>query len=123
VFGDWTDEQIAEKAGEFRNNPDAEIEFVEYLKQQRMAMFPNYSDPNISYESLMQPWKTYTSSMWGTPVDETDDVFMKIIQMNDPEEASKLIRSTGFDRGYDKIVNQMTTGIRAGMNRNVRGAV
>ena len=123
TFGAWSDEEIAAKAGELRNNPDGVLEFTEYLKDQRMAMFPAYGDRNVSYAALMQPWKNYTTSTWGVPVEETDETFMKIIQMNDPEEASKLLRSTGFDRGYDKIVNEMTSGIRSGMSRNVRGAV
>jgi len=57
------------------------------------------------------------------PVDETDEKFQEIVQMNDPVEASKMARSIGFERGYDKVVNEMTAGIGSGMNKNVRGAV
>jgi len=123
TFGDWSETDIAAKASQLRNNPDGEIEFVEFLKDQRMAMFPAYSDRNITYTAAMQPWKTYAQSMWGVPVDETDEKFQEIVQMNDPVEASKMARSIGFERGYDKVVNEMTAGIGSGMNKNVRGAV
>ena len=123
TFGDWSGSAIAEQAGILRNNPDGELEFVEFLKDQRMAMFPNYDNRNLSYQAIMQPWKNVTQSTWGVPVEETDETFMKIVQMNDPEAANKLMRGTGFDRGYDKVVNEVSSGIRSGMRNNIRGAV
>ncbi len=123
VYGDWSEEDIATKAGELRNNPDGEIEFVEYLKDQRMATLPNYKDRNISYTAAMQPWKTYTQSQWGVPVDEMDTKFQEIVQLNDPEAASQIVRSAGLERGYDKTRDEVMDGLKTATRTNVRGAV
>jgi len=123
VYGQWTEEQIAKKAGEIRNNPDGEIEFVESLKDQRMAMYPEHGDRNLSYQSIAGPWKAYTQGVWGAPVEDTDEVFQQVIRANDPREAGKLLRTAGVERGYDKTVSDVVSGIQTGMKSNVRGAV
>ena len=122
VYGNWSNEDIAAKAGELRNDPDAQVNFEEYLKDQRMAVYPSYGDRNVSYQAAARPWETFLTSQWGTVPDHTDDVFQQIIQMNDPTEAGKLARQTGFDRGYEKVVNDVSNGISAGSRSNVIGA-
>jgi len=123
TFGQWSDKDVAAKAGSLRNDPDGEIEFVESLKDQRMAMFPNYKDRSVSYESIMQPWKSYTENKWGQPIDELDQSFQTAMGYNDPEKARKLLTQTGFDRGYSKVVGEVSDGIEKGMSSSVRGAV
>ena len=124
VFGDWDEEAIAAKAGELRNNPDAKIEFIESLKDQRMAMMPGYTDRSVSYAAAARPWTSWLSSQWGTPnIDETDSVFQDILQMNNVTEAGKLARRTGFERGYDKVIADTSNGLRAAMRTGTVGAV
>jgi hypothetical protein len=122
IYGDWSEVDIAKKAGELRNDPDAEINFIEYLKDQRMAVYSAYGDREVSYRAAARPWETYLSSVWGIVPDHTDDVFQKVVQMNDPTEAGKLARQTGYDRGYDKVVHDMMSGISVGARANVIGA-
>ena len=123
VWGDWTESEIAAKAGEIRNDPDASQAFVESLKDQRLSLFPNHTDRSLSYEAIARPWMAYAQSIWGSPVDEMDDVFQQALAMNDQTEASKLLRRTGFDRGYDSVVSRVTGGLEGAMASNVRGAV
>lgn len=123
VFGSWSDSEIAAKAAEFRNDPDAEIEFTEFLKDQRLAMYPNYTDRELTYEAIAGPWRSFTASMWGAPVQDTDNVFQRVVQLNNPDEAAKILRGAGFERGYDKIVNEVANGIESGMRSSVRGVV
>ena len=122
VYGDWSEEDIAKKAGEFRNDPDAETNFTEYLKDQRMAVYGNYSDRNVSYAAAARPWRTYLTGQWGFAPDETDDVFQQIVQANDPSFAGELARRTGFNRGYESVVNAAADGIATGSRSNVIGA-
>jgi len=123
VYGQWTDEQIARKAGELRNNPDGEQEFIESLKDQRMSMFPEHTDRNLSYQSIAAPWRTYSQGIWGAPIEDTDEVFQQVLRLNDPREAGKVLRKAGIDRGYDKTISDVVQGMQQGMKSNVRGAV
>lgn len=122
VYGNWSEEDIAKKAGEIRNDPDAEQAFTEYLKDQRMAVYGNYSDREVSYAAAARPWSTFLTGQWGMVPDETDDVFQEIVQMNDPTAAGQLARRTGFDRGYEKSVNDVIGGVSNGSRSNVIGA-
>ncbi len=124
IFGDWDEQAIAAAAGELRNNPDGELELIESLKDQRMAMMPNYTNRNTSYAAAAQPWNTWLTSQWGNPsIDDKDTVFQDIISMNDINEAGKLARRVGFERGYDKVVSDTANGLRGAMNQGTVGAV
>ena len=52
AFGEWSDAEVARMAGRIRNDPDAELNFVEQLKDQRMALLPEYTDRNTSYAAI-----------------------------------------------------------------------
>jgi hypothetical protein len=123
VWGNWSDAEIAAKAGELRNNPDGLIEFIESLKDQRMAMYKNHTDRNLSYEAIAQPWRSYAQSVWGTPIEDTDDTFQAVLQSNDPIEAGKILRREGLNRGIARVFDDMMTGVETGQRINVRGAV
>jgi hypothetical protein len=123
VWGNWSDVEIAAKAGELRNNSDGLIEFVESLKDQRMAMYPNHTDRNLSYEAIAQPWRSYAQSVWGTPIEDTDNTFQSILQVNNPVEAGKMLRREGLNRGVARVFDDMMTGVETGQRTNVRGAV
>lgn len=123
VYGNWTEEEIAKRAGELRNNPDGQVEFIESLKDQRMSMYPEHGDRNLSYEAIARPWRTYSQGVWGAPVEDTDEVFQQVLRANDPREAGKILRKAGLDRGYDKTISDVVSGMQTGMKSNVRGAV
>lgn len=124
IYGDWDEQAIAAKAGELRNNPDAEIEFIEQLKDQRMAVLPNYTDRETSYAAAARPWETYLQGQWGNPsIDASDTTFQEIVAMNDINQAGVMARRVGFERGYDKVVTDTANGIRTSMNQGVVGAV
>lgn len=123
TFGDWSQGDISSAAGRIRNDPDAEQEFIESLKDQRITLFSNYTDRNVSYESIMRPWKNYAENLWGAPADETDTALQQAMAYNDPKQAGDLLMKTGFDRGYDKVVQDVGDGIETGMRSNVRGVV
>jgi peptidoglycan hydrolase-like protein with peptidoglycan-binding domain len=124
VYGQWSEKDIAEAAGVMRNDPaSGETNLIERLKDQRLAAYGNYADRNLSYESIARPWRTVTESVWGEPVDDTDETFQKVLRDNDADESAKLLRKTGFDRGYDRVVNKVSDGLSSATAKNVRGAV
>lgn len=100
----WSDENVAAWAGEYRNNPDAPDELREALSAQRMALYPEYTNPNLTYEDIAAPWRSFMFSQWGEAADEMDPFFSKIVNLNDATAAARLLRTEGLARG-----NQTTT--------------
>jgi len=93
------------------------------LRGQRIALFPEYGDADVTYQDIAAPWKSFTQQVWGVPVDELDVDFQSILQLNDPIEAQKLARQVGSDRGYARVVDSMISDLESGMRSGVRGAV
>lgn len=123
MYGSMSEDEIARQAGLIRNDPDAEQAFIEGLKDQRLALYQNHTDRELSYEAIAAPWRSYSQSIWGQPVDDTDEIFQEVVKMNDGREAGTLLRKVGLERGYSKVLGDVMGGLRAGMQTNVRGAV
>lgn len=95
----WTDNNVAEWAGEFRNNPDAPDQLREILSGQRMALYPEYDNPDLTYEDIAAPWRSFMLSQWGQAPDETDPFFSQVVRLNDASKAARLLRTEGLARG------------------------
>jgi len=121
-FGNWGEDVISSWAARLRNEAEGELYLIETLKDQKEAMYPGYSR-EADYNTIAAPWRSFAAMGWGVAPSENDATLDQLIKMNDANEGGQLVRKTGFERGYDKVVNEMTDGIRAGMNNNVRGAV
>lgn len=109
-FGNWDQGEISRWAGEMRNNPDAMVELVEVLKDQRLALFPNY-DRNATYETIASPWRQFVNNQWGQFPDEDDPMFHNVINMNDAAEAGKLLTKEGLNRGIQTVENRVSTDL------------
>lgn len=120
MYGNWSEEAIAEVAGHMRLDPNYEQQLVEQLKDQRMAMFPEYTDREMSYQAIAQPWKQYFVGAWGQSADETDPFFIEIVRMNDAAEAGKLLRREGLARGVGKVEMDMEKAILSSTGGSVR---
>ena len=105
-LGNAGNAEIAEKAGLLRSDPDAEEQLKSYLEQQRLAMFGNYTNPTLTYNDIVQPYKNLVNQVWGQEVDETQDWFIKMVQDNDIEKAYKTLREKGIDQGVERVQNQ-----------------
>lgn len=99
----WTDQNISEWAGQFRNNPDAKTELTETLRNQRLALFPEYENPNLTYEDIAAPWRGVFRQIWGQIPDETDSLFTRIVRLNDMEAASQILRQKGLEQGNRSV--------------------
>lgn len=123
AHGNWSQDQINRWAGILRNDPDGEIQLTEALRKQRMALFQEYTNPDLTYEDIAGPWRNFVMNMWGEQADETSNDFLKVVRMNDAAEAGKYLRSRGLELGKGKVLNDLAgefSGVReAG---SVRGA-
>jgi hypothetical protein len=119
-----SEEDITKWSGILRDDAvGGEARLIEYLRGQRLALFPEYADATLTWRVISSPWKSLAQSTWGLPVDETDPAFIDIVRANDPNYAMQQLRSLGIDRGYAAIYSDMIAGIEAGMRRSVRGPV
>jgi hypothetical protein len=105
-LGNASNAEIAEKAGLLRSDPDAEEQLKSYLEQQRLAMFGKYTNPTLTYNDIVQPYKNLVNQVWGQEVDETQDWFIRMVQDNDIEKAYKTLREKGIDQGVERVQNQ-----------------
>ena len=103
VFGQWSEKQISEWASKMRRTPDAKDELVAMLRQQRLAVLPEYADQNLTYEDISGPWRNHVASIWGEQPDETDPFFLEILRMNDAYAASAALRKEGLKRGNESV--------------------
>ncbi len=92
----WTDSNVEIWASKFREDPDARLELGELLKRHRLALFPEYDNPNLTYEDIAAPWRGVWSQVWGQTPDEMDPLFMQIVRLNDLGSATQILRKKGL---------------------------
>lgn len=110
-FGNWSEQKIAAWAGRLRNDPDAAVELEELLSRQRLALYPAYDNPNLTYEDISGPWAAEWQRTWGQLPDEMDPLFTQIVRMNDLVGAGKVLRREGLKRNVGKVVGDVVEGI------------
>lgn len=119
----WEDNQIARWAGRLRNDPNAEIEFEETLRRQRLSLFPEYENENLTYEDIAAPWRGFMQQHWGTTPDEMDPVFTKLLRTNDAGENLKLLRNEGMERGNTQVLQDLASDTMRAFGSGVREAL
>lgn len=109
--GNYSDEWVDRWAGELRNDPDARMELEDMLRSQRLALFPEYKDKNLTYEDIAAPWRGVFQQVWGETADETDPLFSRIVRMNDLEAAQEVLRDEGLERSKTQVVDSLVSGL------------
>lgn len=119
TMGDLSEQQVRQWAGRIRNDPDAEIEFREYLQGQRQAMFPGFENPNLTYEDIVQPIRQLVVQTWGQP--PTDEAMLvDLANMQDFQAAQAELRREGLQRGIGNVVNNATGGMLRAVGGQIR---
>jgi hypothetical protein len=107
----WTQDNIEKWAGKLRSDPDARIELEEALRKHRLALFPEYENPNLTYEDIAAPWRGVWSNIWGQVADETNPLFSKIVRLNDRSAAESLLRKEGLKQGNQSVAQNLLSGL------------
>jgi hypothetical protein len=96
---------VAEWAGRLRNDPDAEQDLIEALQGARMANLPNWTNPNLRYADIAPIARGLFSQVWGVSPDETDPLFLDVLNMPDRHEAAKVLRTEGLNQNVGKVID------------------
>lgn len=131
LFNTWlgpafppSDAQVSDWAGRLRTGGEAaRDELLEHLRQQRLALFPEYENENLTYEDIASPWRSFASELWGQRMDETDEVFQKLLKLNDTTEGGNLLRQEGLKRGVQKVTQSALSGLSGVTGGMVRRAL
>lgn len=117
----WKDEEVARWAGAFRNDPDAEDKLNQLLRDQLAGLFPsrNLTDQD-SYESLAAPWRGFYSNVWGQTADETDDLFLQLIALNDASKGRQLLNKAGLESGNRAVTSSFLKSLSQAFGSQVR---
>ena len=112
VFGKLTDAEVSEKAGRLRNDPDYEAALIEQLKNNRLGLFPKYTNPELTYEDIVTPWRNLTTSVWGEAADETQSWWQDMVATNDFTTGTATLRSKGLEMGNNQVTIEATEALQ-----------
>lgn len=119
-----SEEAIQEWSRRFTDNSTlANQQLQEYLREQRLNLYANHTNPNATYEDIASPWRSFVGGIWGFMPDDTDEAFQTILRYNDPELASRKAREVGMERKYEQVVDSAVNDLRRQLSTNVRGVV
>lgn len=105
VAGKWEDTKVREWAGRLRNDPDAETELVELLKQQRLALLPEYTNENLTYDDIITPVRNLATQVWQQPMDD-ETMLIDLANMRDYSAMQEKLYREGLKRGVTAVRQQ-----------------
>ena len=117
VFGKLTDQEVAQQAGRIRNDPDFEQALIEQLKNNRLALFPQYTNPELTYNDIATPWRNLTTSVWGKAADETQSWWQDMVASNNFTEGTATLRSKGLEQNVDQVTIEATEALQKALGQ------
>jgi hypothetical protein len=122
-FGEKSPAWVERWAGELRNNPDAEQELTRALQGTRMALFPEYTNENLTYEDIAGPVRQQFQQIWGEEPDEDDPLFFDIAQDSNIRARGSRLRLEGLNRGNKQVNDDFQSSILGSFGGQIRRAV
>lgn len=122
-YGNWSQANKDAWVAKLRNDPDAADSFQSELSRQRVAMYGEYENPDLTYEDIATPWRNYAFNEWGQNVNESDPMFDSIIKANDASVAQETLRTEGLRQGIGQVEDKMMNDLERsfGGGSGVRG--
>jgi len=115
VFGKLSDAEVSQKAGRLRNDTDYEAALIEQLKNNRLGLFPKYTNPELTYEDIVTPWRNLTTSVWGEAADETQSWWQDMVGTNDFTSGTATLRSKGLEIGNNQVTIEATEALQSAL--------
>ena len=117
-------ELLTRWADKWRRAPEAtRDELTNKLRQQRLALLPEYEDETLSYQDIAANWRGTVARAWGELPDESDPFFLKVLRANDSQVAENLLRREGIKRGNNQVMNDLQDALTQVTGGNVIGTV
>jgi hypothetical protein len=123
AYGNLTDEEVAEVAGRLRNDPNYEDVWLESLKDQRVAMYSEYTDREATYDDIARPWRAVHSDVLGETADETSTEFQEMVQRNDLAASRQELRRFGLKNDNVKVTNAAVSDLAEATGYGVRRVI
>lgn len=102
----WSDDALREWGRRIKTSEAERLLFEDTLRGQRLALFPEYDNPDLTYDDIASPWRQTATSAWGQSIDESDPFFLKLVRTNDAVQADQMLRAEGMRRGIGAVVNR-----------------
>lgn len=123
VHGERSQDWINQWAGALRNDPDAELNLTQALQNQRLALFPKYENPNLTYEDIAAPVRSQFQRVWGVEAEEDDPFFFRQMSNDNIAEREAELRLEGLNRNVDRVANQFQVDVMRAFGGQVRRAL
>jgi hypothetical protein len=117
TLGSLTQDEVASIAGRLRDDPDYEDALIQNLKQNRLAAFSNYTNPELTYEDIARPWRNLTTSVWGQTADETQGWWQEMVKTNDFAKAQETLRTKGLEQNVTQVTQDATKALQKALGQ------
>jgi hypothetical protein len=117
TLGSLTQDEVASIAGRLRDDPDYEDALIQNLKQNRLAAFSNYTNPELTYEDIARPWRNLTTSVWGQTADETQGWWQEMVKSNDFATAQETLRTKGLEQNVTQVTQDATKALQQALGQ------
>jgi len=123
-YGDLSEEELDSWARRIASNEDqGRVELTEHLRNTRLAAFPEWTDPNMTYEEIARIGRSLFTQVWGESPDETDPLFLQVASGRDHVASMELLRREGWKRGVTQVVSDAVGGLLQTTGGSVRRAM
>lgn len=121
LYGNLSEQELARWAHQLASNADqGQVLLNEYLRDVRMAAFPEWTDPNMGYEQIARIGRQLFTQVWGESPDETDPLFLRVAGGRDHVASMELLRQEGWERGVGQVVQDAIGGLLQATGGQVR---
>ena len=120
-YGNLSDAEVDMWAGRVASNQDqAMVQLNDYLKDTRLAAFPEWTNPDMGYDQIARIGRQLFTQVWGESPEETDPLFLKVAGGRDHVAAMELLRREGWDRGVTQVMQDAVSGLMQATGGSVR---
>ena len=90
---------------------------IQNLKQNRLAAFSAYTNPELTYEDIARPWRNLTTSVWGQTADETQGWWQEMVKTNDFAKAQETLRDKGIEQDITQVTQDATKALQQALGQ------